>query len=321
MIGFIGKWLFGGGTISIDHVVKKGEAMLVIFGYVAVVVMAAGLVWRGVGIKRCPVHLRWELSPVPHEKGKAAYGGSYLEEFEWWTKPREKSLFNEALYMFEEIFFLKGVWVHNRSLWLFSYPFHLALYLMAGMAGCVVLASFGATPAGPLAAVLGGAGYVLGTAGTLGLLARRAWDPKLKPFTSVMSYGNLLFLTAVFATGLGALVSGGWLEGMLAYTRAFFTANPGPALPGILTAHIALGALFLVYLPFTYMMHFVAKYFTYHEVRWNDAPMPGDGRMEDEVKALLGQAVTWAAPHLGADGKKNWVDIATSAPAKEGKGA
>ena len=67
----------------------------------------------------------------------------------------------------------------------------------------------------------------------------------------------------------------------------------------------------IAYLPFTRMLHFLAKYFTYHEVRWNDSPMAGNEKMQKEVIALLNQSVTWAAPHLNADGKKNWVDIAT----------
>ena len=65
------------------------------------------------------------------------------------------------------------------------------------------------------------------------------------------------------------------------------------------------------------MMHFVAKYFTYHEIRWNDEPMEQGSKMENEVKELLSQPVSWAAPHLDADGKKNWVDIVTTVPQKE----
>ena len=75
--------------------------------------------------------------------------------------------------------------------------------------------------------------------------------------------------------------------------------------------HCIIALLFLAYLPFTKMLHFLAKYFTYHEVRWNDSPMAGNKKMQQEVIELLNQRVTWAAPHLNADGKKNWVDIAT----------
>jgi hypothetical protein len=64
------------------------------------------------------------------------------------------------------------------------------------------------------------------------------------------------------------------------------------------------------------MMHFVAKYFTYHQVRWDDTPLSADSRMERKVLDLLGQPVTWSGSHLNTDGKKNWVDIATEVDAK-----
>jgi nitrate reductase gamma subunit len=36
---------------------------------------------RAVGYARMPLHLRWELYPVPHEApDRAAHGGSYFEE-------------------------------------------------------------------------------------------------------------------------------------------------------------------------------------------------------------------------------------------------
>jgi hypothetical protein len=59
------------------------------------------------------------------------------------------------------------------------------------------------------------------------------------------------------------------------------------------------------------MMHFVAKYFTYHQVRWEDEPLAVGGPLEGKAKRLLEQPVTWGAPHVNADGSKNWVDVAT----------
>jgi nitrate reductase gamma subunit len=286
--------------------------MILILTYAAVLVFAAGLIWRGLRIKTMPVHLRWELAPVPHEKGKASYGGSYLEEFEWWTQPREKSLLNEALYMGQEILLLKGVWEHNRSLWVWSFPMHLGLYLLVATIGCLVLASLGLSFFGQLAQWTGGVGYVSGAVGALGLLGKRMFDPKIRPFAAPSSYFNLVFLAALFASGGLALAAGGYLSGATSFVKAFFTANTSVSLSAPLSAHIGISMLFLLYLPFTYMMHFVAKYFTYHEIRWNDEPIRESVAMQEEVKALLGQPVTWAAPHLGADGKKNWVDIATS---------
>jgi nitrate reductase gamma subunit len=293
--------------------------MILIFTYVAVFVFLVGLIWRVTRIARMPVHLRWELAPVPHEKGKANYGGSYLEEFEWWTKPREKSLINEGLYMFQEIVFLKGVWEKNRSLWFWSFPLHFGLYLLIGMVVCLILTSLGVSALGPVAQGLGGVGYVLGAIGAVGLLYRRLFDPKIKPFAALSSYVNLVFLGAVFVSGAITVFTGEFLTSMTSLGGAFFSADTSVAIGAAASAHIAIGMLFLIYMPFTYMMHFATKYFMYHEVRWNDEPIRGNKAMRKEVMEMLGQAPTWAAPHLGADGKKTWVDIATADVSEEGK--
>ena len=81
-------------------------------------------------VAKMPVHLRWELYPVPHEKGRASYGGSKLEENDWWRKEHKKDHFNEWKEMGTEIVFLKAVWEFNRSLWIGTFPFHFGLYMM-----------------------------------------------------------------------------------------------------------------------------------------------------------------------------------------------
>jgi len=297
--------------------------MILVFSYIAVVVCVAGLAYRGIKIASMPVHLRWELAPVPHEKGKAHYGGSYLEEFEWWTKPREKSLLNEGFYMFQEIGFLKGVWENNRPLWWFSFPFHFGLYLLVGMTLFLFLEMARIPEAGRIASWLASFGYILGTIGAVGLFFKRAFDPKLSPFTTAASYINLLVVGAVFATGAYAFFSarGDFAAEMIAFIKAFFAGDVGVRLSGPTRIHVAAGMLFLLYLPFSYMTHFMAKYFTYHEIRWNDEPMGDNPAMQEKVKKLLGQTVSWSAPHIGADGRKNWVDVATADMRKEKEGS
>ena len=182
-------------------------AGLTILGYISIAVLAIGVIYRAIKIKSMPVHLRWELSPVPHEKGRSKWGGSYLEEFEWWKKPREKSLINEALYMFKEIVFLKGVWEKNRPLWIFSFPFHFGLYLLFGVVGLSVInavlmlvnANAQNIDAGIVQIVLGltsaiaAISYLLGTFGTVGLFFKRIFDENLRPFNSFNSFFNLIF--------------------------------------------------------------------------------------------------------------------------------
>ncbi len=293
---------------------------ILVISYVLVAVFLVGFVVRSVRLATMPVHLRWELAPIPHEKGKGHYGGSYLEELDWWTKPREKSLVAEAKYMLLEIVFLKAVWEHNRRLWWFSFPFHFGLYLLVTAAAVMVIAAIGSVTGVAMATapsvrmvctIIAAGGYALGAIGAVGLLVKRAMDPRLRGFTSPAAVWNLVLLLGVFATGLGAVAGTAYFGNVTAYVGALLTANAGAPIPAMTTAHVGLTLLFLAYLPFTKMMHFVAKYFTYHEVRWNDEPMTAGSPMEREVQELLAQPVSWAGPHIHADGKKNWVDLAT----------
>ena len=293
--------------------------VLMMCAYIAVVIFAAVVVYRTVKIAQMPVHLRWELAPVPHEKGKSAYGGSYLEEYEWWTKERESSIVNEVAYMAKEIFLLKGVWENNRGLWPFTFLFHNGIYLLAAAAALIFVSAvmlLFSSPSAPLdlalglASILLIAAYCIGAAGSLGLLVKRYVDPDLRPFNSTSTYLNLALLGFVFASGLYAYFSTADYSLELGYfARSLITFSPQSYISVPLGVHILIALIFLTYLPFTYMIHFVAKYFTYHEVRWNDRPQ--SERMTRKLNELLQQPVSWSAPHVKGDGKKNWVDTAT----------
>jgi hypothetical protein len=123
---------------------------------------------------------------------------------------------------------------------------------------------------------------------------------------------NLAFALAVFASGgYVLLTSEGFASKTTAFATALLTADFAISVPGDLAVHLVLVFLFLAYLPFSQMIHFVAKYFTYHQVRWDDEPLAPGGRLEREVLGRLKQPVTWAGPHLNAGDGKNWVDIVT----------
>lgn len=284
--------------------------------YVAIFLLVVGIIVRAVKIAALPVHLRWELAPVPHEKGKS-YGGSYLEEFEWWEQKREKSLLAEGWYMFQEIFLLKGVWEHNRKLWLFSLPFHQGLYFTIAMTAAF-LAAAGLSLVGRIhiystvaqvALYLAWIGYGLGALGAVGLFFSRIISAKLRTFTTVATMFNLTLLAVLFISGLYALLTLADFEvQMTDFWRAMLQGE-FIELPTPLIVHLAIAFSFVAYLPFTHMMHFVAKYFTYHKIRWDDQPL--DQKLERRIQKLLEQPVTWSAEHVKADGKKNWVEIAT----------
>jgi hypothetical protein len=140
----------------------------------------------------------------------------------------------------------------------------------------------------------------------------RLTSEEMRNSTAPVSYVNLLVLLSMFVTGLWAVLTVPAFGGqVLGFARGLLTASLPPGVPGIVSAHFICAFVFLAYLPFTQMMHFVAKYFTYHEVRWDDEPVTPGSKLDRELKELLAQPVSWAAPHVRADGKKTWVDIAT----------
>jgi nitrate reductase gamma subunit len=283
--------------------------------------------------------VRWELYPVKHEEGKKAeYGGSYMEEINWWEKEKKSSLFNEFKYMVPEILLLRGLREENPRLWNLSFPFHFGLYLLIGTLVLLVLGAFFMLlniPVSPgkgafssllyyLTILLGFLGLTLGTGGTAALLRRRLKDPEMGNYSSLSDYLNLLFFLVFFAAGLLA-----WLfhdpafDGARAYIYSLLALGRGPG--GTETNHtflgglaIVLGSLIIAYIPLTHMSHMFMKYFLYHAVRWEDTPNLKGGKMEAAILQNLGFKPTWAAPHIGADGKKTWGEIATSG-AKEKK--
>jgi len=286
-----------------------------------------------------PLHVRWELYPVQHEEGKKAeYGGSYMEEINWWEKEKKSSLYNEFKYMVPEILLLRGLREENPRLWNLSFPFHFGLYLLIGTLVLLVLGAFFmllGIPVSPgkgafssllyyLTILLGFLGLMLGTGGTAALLRRRLKDPEMGNYSSLSDYLNLLFFLVFFAAGLLA-----WLfhdpafDGARAYIYSLLALGRGPG--GTETNHtflgglaIVLGSLIIAYIPLTHMSHMFMKYFLYHAVRWEDTPNLKGGKMEAAILQNLGFKPTWAAPHIGADGKKTWGEIATSG-AKEKK--
>jgi nitrate reductase gamma subunit len=303
---------------------------LIVLPLVALVVFVAAVVIRAVKISRLPIHLRWELYPVAHEKGRASYGGSYLEEYDWWTKPRHSSLIGELKVMVPEILLLAGVRHHNAKHWLRSFPFHFGLYLLAGLivlllvGGIATAAGAGISADGSalgklvhhLTYILGYAGFGLGLLGSLALLARRSLNPDYREYTHKADYFNLLFFVVTFAIALAAHATADPdFAGLRAYFAALVTldfSSAGTMPSGLIAAEIVLGCLLLAYIPLTHMSHFFTKWFTYHTVRWSDEPNLAGSRIERQVNEALHYPVSWSAPHIRGDGKKTWLDVATS---------
>jgi len=295
--------------------------------YITVIVFVAAVIGRAVRIVKMPIHLRWDLYPIPHEKGRAKYGGSILEEIDWWTKPRPKDHLGELRVMVAEIILLKGVWEHNRKLWFGSFPLHFGLYLLIGNIFLLFLNTLlhvlnsGQTILLSIIPIIAWAGCILGVIGSVIMLLMRMFDPNLSKFNTASHYFNLLMMGAIYVTGLIWLAAdANFVTNLTGLYSGVLTASAIPALPVVGYWHTGFSLFFMFYLPFTHMSHFFTKYFTYHSVRWEDETnLPGDP-LQKKLDPQLAQVVTWAAPYVGADGKKNWVDIVTSPVPKPEEG-
>jgi nitrate reductase gamma subunit len=303
------------------------------FLYLSIVVLVIGIFFRAIKIYRMPAHLRWELYPVPHEKGKAAYGGSYFEESNWWTKPRDISRLNEYKEMGREIFGIQTLFRNNRLLWYFSFPFHLGLYCLTGficlllLGGIFGFGSLGNSPGTPnfiarllfsLSIILGGLGFTLGTIGALGLLILRMAKSDLRRYSTRGDYFNLILLLAICIFGLS-----NWLSGDKAFLLYYALAhnlikfNFEYTYPVLFQIHIFLVSIFFIYLPFTHMTHFVGKYFTFHSVRWQDQPNEPGARMTNDIIKSLGEKQDWSASHIKSG--KTWGETAADDKSSEDK--
>ena len=311
-------------------------ALVYIIAYLGIVIFLIAVAVRFVFWSKMPMHLRWELYPVAHEGGgRAAYGGSYLEESDWWKKKREVSLLGELKVMVPEILFLVALREYNHKLWTRSFPFHFGLYLVAAttillLVGGVVGALLPSSVAAPLNSVigllapwLGGAGLVLGIIGSIGLFLRRR-GRELKDYTAPADLFNLVFFIVAFGVALVTFVGYDRDFSLVsAFVANLATFNLAPLGSGtgvlLLMLSVVLLSLLTAYIPTTHMSHFVGKYFAYHSIRWKDDPNLRGGKEEKVIEELLNRPISWSAPHIKGDGKKTWLEAATEEPEVESK--
>lgn len=275
-----------------------------------------------------PLHVRWELYPVPHEGEKAAYGGSFMEEKDWWTKPRHISHWGDIKGILTEVLFLHATFEHNLKLWVRTYPFHVGMYLLMGGTIIVILSVIaqicGLAPQGGLmvfinnvinATALLGAFCIAG--GGIGLIQRRRSDEGLKRYSTPEHYLNLgaFVLFAVLTLAAWAFnPSYAQLANTFIYNLFTFNFQPLPSVSFVLS--MLVGFFVLIWIPMTNMGHLIMKYSMYHDIRWGDEPTTFSTKNQQKIMDALKFNVTWSAEHIAGDGQpKTWVDVATTNPA------
>ncbi|HMK33715.1 MAG TPA: respiratory nitrate reductase subunit gamma [Desulfomonilaceae bacterium] len=304
------------------------NVVLMILAYVSGLVFAVFMAAKFLKYSNMPMHVRWELYPIPHEGKEKAYGGSFYEDVDHWKKARHKDHFAQYRFMIPEILFIRALHEDNRPLWYWSFPFHMGLYLCIG--GLVlltigaVLQILGMPPYGSalatfvlaLTQVIAVIGFIMGTIGALGLLYKRLSDTVLHEHSAGIDYMNLLWLGAIFSTGFLVWTVDPSFDISRRFLIGLITLSPSTEnMTGLHIINLLLFMGFWAYFPFTHMTHMFSKYFMWDKVKWDDDPNLGDPGMDAKIKTYLGYPVSWSAEHIGAQGgTKTWADVATANP-------
>lgn len=287
-----------------------GEWILLLLGWFSAVLFVIVSAYKMYRVAAAPLNVRWEVYPVPHEEGaRRHYGGSYMEEVDWAKKPRHGSLIAEVVEMSTEIFLLQRVRKYNPyGVWLFSMAMHWGLYLGVGLLGLLVIENLIALPAlAVLTNIVGVVAFALGTIGALGLVVKRATDRNLNLYTAPIDYFNLLLLAAIFILGLASFATAGSFAPHRAYIGSVLTFKP-TTLPPLVALTFFVFELFVIYMPFSKLIHYFAKYFTYHSQLWDDVFKVKGSPTDKKVAEQLAYTAAWSAPHVVAG--KSWLEQA-----------
>jgi nitrate reductase gamma subunit len=276
------------------------EHFMVGFGWLAALLFIGVSAFRILRIARLPLNVRWEVYPVPHEaKEKRRYGGSYMEEMDWATRKRTTSQLPAYMEIAAEVTTLKRVREHNGyGMWPLSLAMHWGLYLYFGWLFLLVLGN--AVHLAGLSYLTIGVGLpaqVFGAAGALGLIVKRATNRDLRLYTTPQDYFNLLFLAALFSAGLVSWLGDTSFAAHKAYIGSVLFFRP-VHVSATVSVSFLLFELFMIYMPFTKLIHYFAKYFTFDRALWDDDFKAKGSAVDRQITEQLAFKAAWAAPHI-----------------------
>lgn len=207
-----------------------------IFPYIAVSLFLLGTAGRFVRWLSMPPHVKWTLYPVP------------------------EGLAGQLRYMAKEMFTFETLYKFNRRLWLGSFCMHMAmagtvLFFILYLAGWSTKLAVQVCLSVIMICVI----YIFGL---------RIYDRNLRLLSNFEEFFNLAFLGGVAAAGLAASAPHVPVSLRL-YFLGLMEFRPDVSILSMVhLLAMFLGGLFLMYLPLSKMIHYVSKYFTYHQINW-----------------------------------------------------
>lgn len=272
---------------------------------------------------RLPTHLRWELYPVIHEEKE----GSYLQERDWWLKPRKTRRLKGFFVLLKDYFTFSDYARTTFFYWLGVFPWHLGFILTMffelvsfvsaiQMLGGLLISKDSAHLTGKilyyLAVYIGAASFVMGIFGSILIFINRILDKGLREYSIPMNF-IVYFLTFVFFTT--GFYSWYFTDPDLEEYRLFWVGLLSFEFQhvGTWTAiHIIAYDLFLLFLPYTRWLHYITRFFAFFFIRWDDKPNLPGSRLERKLMRLMESPVAWSAPHI--EGGKKWHELAKTRP-------
>ena len=122
-----------------------------------------------------------------------------------------------------------------------------------------------------------------------------------------VTFLNLGLMIALFGSALAAwLVADGSFRLLQSHIAGLITFHPAAPHHPLIAVECLVFGLFLMYLPFSRILHFAAKYFFYHHIIWDDEAMIRNSKLERERFKELAFHLEWAAPHIKTS--RSWLE-------------
>jgi len=284
------------------------------FIYFAAAVFICVTAYKIIRFLTMPRPFRWDLYPLPHRGPE----GSKYQKLDFGQQKMPFYLLRELWEMAQEILLIKRLFKNNLWLWLGSYALHAGIYL--GVLWIILLAA-GAivqinTTTGDsviiaylffITTIIGAAALILGFIGSVYLLLRRYIDSDLRAMSDTVSFLNLWLMLALFGSALAAwLITDSFFSLLRNQIAGLIMFKPAAPSHQLITLEFLFFGLFLIYLPFSRMLHFAAKYFFYHNIMWDDEAMQPGSKLEQERLKELSYHPQWSAPHIKSN--RSWLE-------------